>query len=845
MNNLRQIANNTIPVSKEKYFHSQKVFNTDDIIEAVRNAHDLALPQTKKLAAAIPGQTVAAYCRNLYKLLFDNVQYRPDIIGTQYVQLPSEVWNSKVCDCKSYSLFIATTLQNKGIPFKYRFVSYQPGSKKVTHVYIVVPNGSTYIIMDVVYKKFNREKKPFYYKKEMKKNSIGLHIVGSIGNAYGLSRSEIGKITNKILSDQKKKQPFNFGNRDITEMSEGEMDLWIARDRTQLLKEAVEGITGIGSLKAEQFNDRLDVLDDALESVQAADDGKIDDDQLEYELVTIANDAVNGLYSIAPEIAGAEIGRGFFKRLKKKVKKAAKKVKSRVKKVVKKRKAVIKKVKKKVSKTKVGKFVVKAVEKRNKALKKVAKGVVKVLTYPQRKIMEAIFKKKLPKSAPHFIYLYIPKSEVKKFPKKVQDKRAKSERIKKFIQKATGMKDKQFMGIVRNGIIKKYKKEPEKVIDEMAKGNKVSFVAGIHVDGYQGTMELIAEIGKLNFALHGRRGRKPHISPDDSPHANDLKNVRRVRVRHVAARKGKAGIKRKRFELFKGKNIKRNVKPMYNSKQRRRINKVRPKIRKAAPNFMYLFFPKRSFKKLPQNIRHKRKNQELLANRITNDLQMSKADFMHETRRGIKQRYGREPEAVLKGFINGTINGDEIGIIESILDLLNSIVGLFNKKKKSPKVSKNDIPDTSDFGYLVDDINDTKKQIKDLKNSDLPAKEKRELKKELKQELKAKEKELKQAKKQGYTAAKESTPETSDFKNLAKDVATDLTNDVLNVPNSEKPGLYNSVKQVYNKSKNVYDTVNPVKKSTTNPNYDINMDVPDDEPQDYNRGGSNFWSSLG
>ena len=167
MIDLRQIADRTIPSSQEKYYHSQRIFDTDNIIDAVKQAHELAFPQTRKLAAALPGNTRLDFCRNLYNLLFDNVQYKPDVIGTQYVQLPSEVWNNKICDCKSYSMFIATTLQNKGIPFKYRFVSYVPGSKKVTHVYIVVPNGLTNIIMDVVIKKFNREKKPFYYKKQI------------------------------------------------------------------------------------------------------------------------------------------------------------------------------------------------------------------------------------------------------------------------------------------------------------------------------------------------------------------------------------------------------------------------------------------------------------------------------------------------------------------------------------------------------------------------------------------------------------------------------------------------------------------------------------------------------
>lgn len=844
---LKEIADHTIPTSQEKYYHSKKIFDTDDIINAVKQAHDIALPQTKALSLALPGNTVMSYCRNLFNLLYKNVMYRPDIIGTQYVQLPSEVWNSKVCDCKSFSLFIATTLQNKGIPFKYRFVSYHPGSTKVTHVYIVVPNGSNEIIMDVVYKKFNQEKKPFYLKKEMKKNKIGLHIVGKIPSNAGVSKQQV----NAFIQEEKKKQPFNFGGRDVTQMSEREFDLWLARDRTVLLKDAVAGITGPNSLKVEQFNDRIDVLDDALDSVQAADDGKINEDQLEYELVNIANDAINGHYSIAHEITGDSVN-GFFKRLKKKIRKAAKKVKSRVKKAVKKRRSLIKKVKKKVSKTKVGRFIVKAIDKRNAALKKAGKAIAKVVTWPQRKIMEKIFKKKLPKSAPHFLYLFIPDNQVKKFPDKVQKKRKKAGRIKKFIVKATTMSDKQFMGIVRNGIIKKYKKEPEKVIDDMAKGMNVSFVAGIQNIGYIGAYELINEVGKL-FRFRKprlkfpRRMRKPRISPDDSPHPNDLENVRRVRVRRAFGKPNR----RRGLSLTKGvksgsfgsrvfnlvrtrRSIRRSSKPMYTAAHKAKLNKLRPKIRKSAPNFSYLFIKKESLKNLPQKVRLKRKKQERLADEITHNARMSKADFMNEVRYGIKERYGRTPENVVRGFINGEISGDEIGIIESILDLINTVLGLFKKKSKnSPKVSKDDVPDVSDFGHLIDDIKDKKQQLSDLVNSDIPKSDKRKLARDLKKEIKQKEKILKKSKekisiqdliKKTRKTAEETTPKADDFKDIDKDTAEKLIEDV------EK------TEQKVKKQKA------PEKQTTKT--RDIDMIVPDDEYTDYDRGGSNFWSSL-
>ena len=826
MINLSQIADRTLPKSKEKYFYSKDIFDTDDIIQAVKSYHKLALSQTKELAAALPGKTVIEYCRNLFNLLYKNVKYTPDIIGTQYVQLPAEVWNGKICDCKSFSMFIATTLQNKGIPFKYRFVSYVPGSKKVTHVYVVVPTNTGEIILDVVYKKFNKQKQPFYNPKEMKKNRLGLHVVGAIG-------------ASKVRA-QKARTPFNFGGRDVTRMSETEMDLWIARDRTKIMQDSVQGVIGIGSTKDEQFNDRVDILDDALDAVQAHDGGKTTDAEFEDEMVTIAQEALSGIYSIAGDDEGEseydEIGRRrrrSKKRKKRKAKRKARKVKRKAKRKVRRKK--LKKFTKKVKKTKLGKFIHKTVVKPTKAL-------VKLATYPQRKLMEVIMKKKLPKSAANFLYLYIPKNQVSKFPKKVQQKREKQLRLRKIILKATTMKKKHFMGICRNAIIKKYKKEPERVIADMSNGKKVKLTAinGINYDAYHGANHLIQAIGELieldenpEVSINGF-----NLAIDDSPNVNDMLGVGRIRLRRGGRGNRGGGRNRNRKGGFSALRPQRS-RPVRSLNDNMKLQRIKPRLRKAAPNFLYLFLGSETFKLLPVKVRNKRRLQELLADAIVSDTKMSRGEFMTEARQGIRERYGREPEAVLTGFINGTISGDEIGLLASIVQLLNSIMGLFKKKDKKsvPKVTKDDLPDSSDFGETEPE---TKKKITtEIKRTPEAEKPGKKLtRKQKRKKKKAARKTKRSTKKTSRKTRKHTRKEERHGRkeNSSPDKPTILTKANTAADTGDK--LVN----LFRKTKKTYSRESDRSDEHTSP--DIEFDVTDDEIDNYDRGGSNFWSSL-
>jgi hypothetical protein len=554
MANLVNIADGTIkkPLKGNKLFKTD--YNTDDIIDLIKNAHVWGLSYTKELAEQLPGSTLQEFCSNIYSLLKDNVRYKVDPIGSQFVKSPGRVWSDKECDCKSYSIFIGTTLQNKGIKFKYRFVSFVEGSKRVTHVYIIVPTeAGKYITLDCVYDGYNSEKKPFYYKIDI---MPGLHYLSGIGE---------GK---KLL---------DLGNKDIADISDGEMDLLIARDRLATEKAIVERMQGIGSLKAEKYQDSIDMIDDAISAVHAYEMGAIGD--IDTELALMCGQSHRGEYSSANqvsgigsisgrkafrnakrknlqvarkvmkkrltpfqkanvwgigEISGHAIGKGFFKKVAQKAKAAVKKVANSklatvatggANKLLTKstRQAAIKKVaNSKLATVATGGanklLTAKTRQNLGKDIKKVGQDVMKVASFPLRLAAKGILEIQLPKAAPFFLYLFVNDQKIiDKMPEKARAKRKKSEKVADFIVNGIGMKRDHFMGIVRNGIMKHYGKSPENVLADQLKG-----IAGIGVVGAAITA-VITIISKIISLVKGAKKSKDlDVSEADAPDASDF-----------------------------------------------------------------------------------------------------------------------------------------------------------------------------------------------------------------------------------------------------------------------------------------------------------------------------------
>lgn len=235
---------------------------------------------------------------------------------------------------------------------------------------------------------------------------------------------------------------FTLANHDPETISEGHMDLLVARDHMIAKRDIVRRKHGVGSVKAEKFNNSVEVLTDAIHALNTSSDPVA-------EMGAIEEDILSGVYADHDAMAGIgdvdEIGKARAK--KSGARRANRKAKTK--------KAFSK------AKTKTGKFLKKAAEKAKKGLKAFAK----VATAPQRLAVKAVLEILLPKASVFFIYLFInDPAIIAKLPNAVKQKRRKAEQIKNFIVNVIGMKESHFMGILRNGIMKKLHASPETIL---------------------------------------------------------------------------------------------------------------------------------------------------------------------------------------------------------------------------------------------------------------------------------------------------------------------------------------------------------------------------------------------
>ena len=116
-----------------------------------------AKSQMVSFSKQFKGRTQQETCKKIFDYLKNNFTYVADG-NEQIIKLPSALLRKRVGDCKSYSLFTASILENLKIPYKFVYTSYS-SNPIPQHVYVVTENGC---IIDAVYGIFNEEKKPTY-----------------------------------------------------------------------------------------------------------------------------------------------------------------------------------------------------------------------------------------------------------------------------------------------------------------------------------------------------------------------------------------------------------------------------------------------------------------------------------------------------------------------------------------------------------------------------------------------------------------------------------------------------------------------------------------------------------
>jgi len=132
-----------------------------DIRDLLEKLVPKATEQMKEYAQKFKGANELETSKKIFDFLKNDLRYIADG-NEQVIKLPSALLKTKIGDCKSYSLFTASILDNLGIPYIITYASYNDNPIP-HHVYIVTKNG---IIIDAVYGIFNKEKKAKYkYKK--------------------------------------------------------------------------------------------------------------------------------------------------------------------------------------------------------------------------------------------------------------------------------------------------------------------------------------------------------------------------------------------------------------------------------------------------------------------------------------------------------------------------------------------------------------------------------------------------------------------------------------------------------------------------------------------------------
>lgn len=147
--------------------------STQDIINVILEADKKAYLQTKNFAPMLLGANDNETCQNIWKFIHGNIRYVKDPVGFEKVKSPAKTWKDRYGDCKSMSLFAGSILKNLGIPYAYRFTSYEKRGN-YTHVYVVA--AGQYII-DAVHGKYNEEV-PYEKKKDYQMTKIAY--LGSI-----------------------------------------------------------------------------------------------------------------------------------------------------------------------------------------------------------------------------------------------------------------------------------------------------------------------------------------------------------------------------------------------------------------------------------------------------------------------------------------------------------------------------------------------------------------------------------------------------------------------------------------------------------------------------------------
>ncbi len=214
------------PVNKKRL--KEKRYRTDNIMDLVNEVAVTDRDDTERLAKQFA--PTRRGLKQLFDFVDDNFVYEEDPPANQWVQTPSYLYHTtQKGDCKSFTVFISSVLYNMGIPHLIRYTAY--GSKDYRHVYPVALLHGKEIPLDVVWHKqengaFGKEKS-FTKKQDFKME--GLYKLGNTEQSALISLNELEQVLADIPDSI-----IDEGIGDITQMSSGELDRVIMKERLEI-----------------------------------------------------------------------------------------------------------------------------------------------------------------------------------------------------------------------------------------------------------------------------------------------------------------------------------------------------------------------------------------------------------------------------------------------------------------------------------------------------------------------------------------------------------------------------------------------------------------------------------
>lgn len=119
----------------------------DDVIDAELACYQRWKDQPMELVKGLRG-TIDEKCEAVFAYLTENVVYKLDDAGNQYIKSPARLLQDGCGDCKSLTMFIACCLHCLGIEHIIRFVNYD-GGQQYTHVYpVAIDERGSEIVLD-------------------------------------------------------------------------------------------------------------------------------------------------------------------------------------------------------------------------------------------------------------------------------------------------------------------------------------------------------------------------------------------------------------------------------------------------------------------------------------------------------------------------------------------------------------------------------------------------------------------------------------------------------------------------------------------------------------------------